>query len=107
MYHSILNSIEYGGAYGSTFRRTNGDGDGTVNIRSLRGCLEWENDVNQNGHPIYHHDLEFAEHYEILKDNRAINYVLTQAIGDNFVQPNITSTESIYDYLKEFKFKYL
>lgn len=102
--------MEYDGEYGSSVGRTHGDGDGTVNMRSLRGCKDWENSVEQNGHPVYHHFYKYAEHYDILKDPRAINYVLKQALGnDNFVIPdfNRTKNANFLDALKDFKFKFL
>lgn len=100
--------IDYNDGYGSGFTKVSGDGDGTVNIRSLRGCLQWENAVEQANHPIYHHDLYDAEHYNILKDPRAINLVLKSLIGvENYVAPNITERRSLFDDLRDFKFRFL
>eukprot|EP00794_Sanderia_malayensis_P018784 gene18784-20675_t len=64
------------------------DGDGTVNIRSLLGCLKWR---GKSKHPITHKVYPGAEHNGILGDGRMqsdvfdiINTLMNdEAIGSN------------------------
>ncbi|VDI60210.1 lysophospholipase III [Mytilus galloprovincialis] len=49
-----------------------GDGDGTVNIRSLKGCLHWQGKQPQK---IYHLPIEGADHMEILGNKDVIAYL--------------------------------
>ncbi|XP_076111169.1 lysosomal phospholipase A and acyltransferase-like isoform X1 [Mytilus galloprovincialis] len=46
--------------------------DGTVNIRSLKGCLHWQGKQPQK---IYHVPVKYAEHREILKNKDVIAYL--------------------------------
>lgn len=55
-----------------------GDGDGTVNIRSLRGCLRFQSGQSQ---PIYEKTLDNVEHMSILYDKAAIDYIKALALG--------------------------
>ncbi|XP_012266700.1 phospholipase A2 group XV-like [Athalia rosae] len=49
-----------------------GDGDGTVNARSLKGCLYWQSDH----HPkIYHQEFPGVDHMRILKSDDILNYI--------------------------------
>lgn len=48
------------------------DGDGTVNIRSLRGCERWK---ASGKYPVSHFEYPGAEHNGILGDDRMINDV--------------------------------
>jgi len=41
-----------------------GDGDGTVNIRSLQGCLKWRNEQSQ---PVHHKVFEKVNHLDMLR----------------------------------------
>jgi len=41
-----------------------GDGDGTVNIRSLKGCLRW---TDQQNAPVHHHVFEGVNHLDMLR----------------------------------------
>lgn len=49
-----------------------GDGDGTVNIRSLQGCLHWRGVQKQN---IYYQTFKKVDHMDILRDNKTLAYV--------------------------------
>uniref|UniRef100_A0A1I7ZKU3 Lecithin-cholesterol acyltransferase-like 1 n=1 Tax=Steinernema glaseri TaxID=37863 RepID=A0A1I7ZKU3_9BILA len=51
---------------------TNGDGDGTVNLRSLEACARW-NATNNAGRPVSLHALDGADHMSILGDSRTID----------------------------------
>lgn len=50
----------------------NGDGDGTVNRRSLEGCLHWQTMQKQK---VYSLSLPKVDHMAILKDVNVLNYV--------------------------------
>lgn len=47
-------------------------GDGTVNIRSLLGCLKWKTEQKQ---AVYHQQFEGDSHMSILKDKNVIAYI--------------------------------
>ncbi|KAJ8867356.1 hypothetical protein PR048_031157 [Dryococelus australis] len=49
-----------------------GDGDGTVNNRSLEGCVQWRNAQPQR---IYHQAFPNANHMSILRDDRVVAYI--------------------------------
>ncbi|XP_063236646.1 phospholipase A2 group XV-like [Bacillus rossius redtenbacheri] len=49
-----------------------GDGDGTVNNRSLAGCLRWRERQPQR---VYHQAFPGADHMGILRDARVLAYV--------------------------------
>ncbi|XP_067651149.1 lysosomal phospholipase A and acyltransferase-like isoform X2 [Haliotis asinina] len=51
-----------------------GNGDGTVNIRSLLGCLSWQGKQKQK---VYHQTFPKAEHTEILSNKDVIAYIKT------------------------------
>lgn len=55
-----------------------GDGDGTVNYRSLSGCMNWNGMKSQGDHTVNQLELKGSEHYDILSDHRAINHILNQ-----------------------------
>jgi lysophospholipase-3 len=50
----------------------NGDGDGTVNVRSLEVCKSWE---KKQKHPVYHVTFPGVDHLEILRNEGVIKYV--------------------------------
>nr|CAD7399051.1 unnamed protein product [Timema poppensis] len=49
-----------------------GDGDGTVNMRSLEGCLLWQGQQRQK---IYHQTYPTLDHMGILRDDRVVAYI--------------------------------
>lgn len=51
-----------------------GDGDGTVNLRSLEGCLYWKTKQKQK---IYHQTFAGVDHMEILRNQHVLDYVKT------------------------------
>lgn len=66
-----------------------GNGDGTVNERSLLGCAHWKDTPTQGNHKIFVQALPNVEHYNTLSDHRAINYILNQLVGtDNYQKVN-------------------
>lgn len=60
-----------------------GDGDGTVNSRSLRSCEKWAGTKNQNDKKIFSIELPRADHMGILSDKRSIEYVLKLLVGSS------------------------
>ena len=50
----------------------NGDGDGTVNRRSLEGCLHWKTLQKQN---VLWKALPTVDHMQILKDKNVLEYI--------------------------------
>ena len=47
------------------------NGDGTVNLRSLLGCLRWQH----QSQPFYHKVLDKVNHSDILKSGDALQYI--------------------------------
>lgn len=58
-----------------------GDGDGTVNIRSLNGCARWRNEQKQK---VVTLEIPQAEHMRILNNDQVIQYIL-DVLQDNNV----------------------
>lgn len=58
-----------------------GDGDGTVNRRSLEGCLHWQGQQKQK---IYSKQLPKIDHMTILRDKQTTSYIhdLIQSLND-------------------------
>ncbi len=66
------------------------DGDGTVNIRSLLGCLKWS---GKSKYPVSHKTYPGAEHNGILGDGRMQNDVfdiIRNLMVDEMVESNET-----------------
>ncbi|XP_023240594.1 group XV phospholipase A2-like isoform X1 [Centruroides sculpturatus] len=51
-----------------------GDGDGTVNVRSLRGCLRWTN--------IFYREYKSIDHMKILQHPPVLDYIRNLAVGN-------------------------
>lgn len=49
-----------------------GDGDGTVNLRSLKGCLYWQTKQKQK---IYHRGFPGVDHMDILRNLDILKYI--------------------------------
>lgn len=54
-----------------------GDGDGTVNARSLKGCLRWQGQQYQG---VYYKNFTNVDHMLIMSDFRIIDYIKNIAI---------------------------
>ena len=50
------------------------DGDGTVSVNSLRGCLTWEKD---NMKIVDHKVIQKIDHLKILQDTNLFDYIKT------------------------------
>ena len=50
------------------------DGDGTVNLRSLRGCLRWQ---RKQRAPVYHWEFKgtYAQHLQSLHNPDLMGYI--------------------------------
>ena len=49
-----------------------GDGDGTVNLRSLEVCLKW---IHQQTQKVYHKKIFNVDHMETLDNINVLNYI--------------------------------
>lgn len=58
-----------------------GNGDGTVNKRSLTGCGHFAEMTAQGNHKVYQQGYEGVEHYNMLSDPGPINYILSLLTG--------------------------
>lgn len=54
-----------------------GDGDGTVNARSLKSCEMWSGTKAQREKTVHSIELPGADHMGILSDKRVLKYVLS------------------------------
>lgn len=51
-----------------------GDGDGTVNLRSLEGCKHWQGKQKQK---VYSQAFPGVDHMDILRNNNVLSYIKT------------------------------
>lgn len=87
--------MNFGESFNSNPVEAIGDGDGTVNKRSLIGCEYWKNTPAQEGFSIYQHEFTGVEHYDILGDSRPIDYIMKTLFGDSgYTQARRTNTTS-------------
>ncbi|XP_074597419.1 lysosomal phospholipase A and acyltransferase-like isoform X2 [Brevipalpus obovatus] len=49
-----------------------GEGDGTVNLRSLEGCLRW---IDKQKQPVHHHNFKGVDHMSIMADMKVLDYI--------------------------------
>lgn len=60
-----------------------GDGDGTVNARSLKACEKWANATQQHNKKIHSIEIQGADHMGILSHKRVVDYVLQVLVGNS------------------------
>jgi hypothetical protein len=62
-----------------------GDGDGTVNLRSLEYCTRWQGQQKQLFH---HHVFPHVDHLEILRQDESTEYVknIVQSLNTQYSQ---------------------
>lgn len=85
--------MDFGSGYNPNPTLIRGNGDGTVNERSLIGCGHWENSTAQHGHQVYQQKFPDVEHYNLLADYRVINYILNRLTGiENYLSKSDNST---------------
>lgn len=65
--------LDFGVKFNLDPRISFGDGDGTVNARSLIGCKYWKNSTN---YKIYIQEFPGEDHIGILKHYGIIDYIL-------------------------------
>jgi len=51
-----------------------GDGDGTVNLKSLEGCTKWSQASN-GGKRVYHQEFQGLDHMDSLRNEKIAQYV--------------------------------
>lgn len=78
---STMNRIDFGQSFNPKPHFLMGDGDGTVNRRSLIGCRHWKNSPVQGNHKIYEHEFPGVEHYNMLSNAAPINYIVERLTG--------------------------
>ena len=71
--------------------KVEGDGDGTVNTRSLELCKQWSNKQNQ---PVITKSFKRLDHSQIIKDKEVVEYVqnIVKAISQQSEEKHIDST---------------
>lgn len=78
--------LNYKGDFTTKPTLVTGDGDGTVNKRSLESCRLWSNMKEQRGKNIIVTELPGADHMGILSDSRVVNYVVKLLTGEGIDQ---------------------
>lgn len=81
IFHLIFR-LNYKGDFKTTPTLVTGDGDGTVNARSLKSCEQWSGTKAQAAKTIHSIELPGADHMGILSDKRVLEYVLTVLVND-------------------------
>lgn len=79
----ILHRLNYKGDFKTTPTLVTGDGDGTVNARSLKSCEQWSGTKAQREKTINSIELPGADHMGILSDKRVLKYVLDLLVNNN------------------------
>lgn len=59
-------------------RVTYGDGDGTVNLRSLQGCLRWQNNQSK---PFHYRNFTEAEHMYMIGVPEIVEYIKHEVLN--------------------------
>lgn len=78
-----MNRLNYNkGDLKTTPTLVTGDGDGTVNIRSLKSCEQWSGTPAQGAKTIHSIEVPSADHMGILNDKRVVKYVLELLTDD-------------------------
>ncbi|XP_055309524.1 phospholipase A2 group XV-like [Sitodiplosis mosellana] len=75
-----VDRLEFDAAYNGNPTLVKGNGDGTVNRRSLIGCGHWEKAQSQK---IYQQEYQGIEHYNMLSNAAPINYIIGKLTKDN------------------------
>lgn len=94
--------------FGSSFNnpkpaQAKGDGDGTVNYRSLSACKHWPEQKSQGNYTVNRYEIPDAEHYDILSDHRAINHILNElSLPNDYVAPPKQSTRERFMKIRFF-----
>lgn len=78
----LLHRLNYKGDFKTTPTLVTGDGDGTVNARSLKSCEQWSGTKAQREKTIHSVELPGADHMGILSDKRVLKYVLDVLVNN-------------------------
>lgn len=73
--------LNYKGDFKTTPTLVTGDGDGTVNARSLKACEKWTGTKAQREKTIHSIELPGADHMGVLSDKRVLKYILDVLIN--------------------------
>lgn len=73
---SLSFRLNYKGDLKTTPTLVTGDGDGTVNARSLKACEQWSGTKAQAEKTIHSIEIPGVDHMGILSDKRVVEYVL-------------------------------
>lgn len=84
-----------------------GDGDGTVNARSLKACEKWGGSPQQEKKPIHSIEIPGADHMGILSDKRVVEYVLQVLIGSAYYDVNESEEHDYHKYFNNRLWKHL
>lgn len=94
-----VDRLDFGPAFNPNPTLVKGNGDGTVNRRSLIGCGYWDKTSAQGDHKIYQHEYPNVEHYNMLSDAGPINYILSKLTGDHDY-PRANEKTNLSDMMK-------
>lgn len=75
----VYESSEIGRPFNENVTLVYGEGDGTVNLQSLRACLDWQSTQVE---PVYYRNFSPVDHEGILRDESAFEY-LKEALQSN------------------------
>lgn len=103
MYFLLTFRLNYKGDLKTTPTLVTGDGDGTVNARSLKSCELWSGTKAQREKTIHSIELPNVDHMGILSDKRVIEYVLNLLVNNNTY--DITENE-LHDYRRQFQLEH-
>lgn len=88
--------LNYKGDFSTTPVLVTGDGDGTVNKRSLASCERWAGTKAQGAKTIHSIEVPNADHMGILSDKRVVKYVQNILFGPDH---NDVHESNYNDYL--------
>lgn len=77
-----LRRLNYKGDFKTKPTLVTGDGDGTVNARSLKSCESWSGTKVQREKTIHSIELPGADHLGILGDKRVLKYILDVLVNN-------------------------
>lgn len=75
-----------------------GDGDGTVNARSLKSCERWSGTKAQQEKTIHSIELPNVDHMGILSDKRVIEYILELLVSNKTYD---AEENELHDYRRQ------
>lgn len=91
--------LNYKGDFKTTPTLVTGDGDGTVNARSLRSCERWSGTKAQREKTIHSVELPNVDHMGILSDKRVIQYILELLVNNKTFD---AKENELHDYRRQY-----